>query len=344
MHEDALRNAARAEFESLAARIVERDGRSLRESMLESSEKSLERLLTPLKERLREFEKLVTDSYQFEGRERSILRAEVERLIHLGERMTSETGLLAQALRGDSKTQGDWGEVVLERILESAGLREGVEFYTQAEFTNDEGNRVRPDVVVVIPDGKQIVIDAKVSLKAFEAYTHAVDDAERERSLKAHLASVSRHVDDLAKKHYDKLKSLRTPEFVFLFMPIEPAYILAMRHDPELVQRAWNKGVAIVTSTTLFASLRTVASIWRLEHQNRNAQEIADEAAKLYDKFVGFNEDFEKLGRTFESGLQQFSEARKKLSQGQGNVFRKIELLRELGAAPEKRLRPELLD
>lgn len=338
--EERLRAAARAEFENLAIRIIERESRSFQES----SERGLERMLTPLRERLKDFEKRVEETYQIEGRERHVLKAEVERLIQLNERIVVEANHLTSALKGDGQFQGDWGEMVLETILESSGLREGIEYSLQESFIGVDGERYRPDVIVRLPDDKQIVIDSKVSLTAFEAHGRAPDGPERDRHLRAHLASLMKHIDTLAEKHYPKLKGLRTPEFVFMFTPVEPAYVLAMRNDPELANYAWKKGVAIVTSTTLFTSLKTVASIWRLEHQNRNALEIAQEAAKLYDKFVGFHDDFEKLGRTFESGLQQFDEARRKLRDGPGNVFRKIELLRELGAAPTKRLRPELLE
>jgi DNA recombination protein RmuC len=339
-HEEALKLAARAEFENLATRIFETESKQFQET----SERGLERLLVPLKERLKDFEKRVEESYQAEGRERHVLKAEVERLISLNERMTKETTQLTQALKGDSKFQGDWGEFVLEGLLEASGLREGVEFSKQESLSSEAGERFRPDILIRLPDDKQIIIDSKVSLKAYESMCRAESDEERELHRKAHLDSLMSHVDELAEKHYPKLKGLRTPEFVFLFTPIEPAYLIAMRHDPELATRAWKKGVAIVTSTTLFTSLKTVASIWRLEHQNRNAQEIASEAAKLYDKFVGFHEDFEKTGRLIENAHAQYEEARRKLKDGPGNVFRKIELLRELGAAPNKRIKPELLE
>jgi len=353
LHEEALKTAARSEFENLAQTIIERESRQFQES----SEKGLEKLLTPLKERIKDFEKKVDDNYQNEGRERFVLKAEVERLVKLNERMAEETNSLTHALRGDSKFQGDWGELILENILESSGLREGQEYILQKSLAGQGGANYRPDVVINLPDGKQIIVDSKVSLTAYESlsrleatpsadFTGAAGglELEKQRYLKAHVESLSRHVDELSEKHYPKLKGLKTPEFVFLFTPIEPAYFLAMRHDPQLALRAWKKGVAIVTSTTLFSSLKTVASIWRLEHQNRNAQEIADEAAKLYDKFVGFHDDFEKIGKVFEHGLIQYDEAKRKLRDGPGNVFRRIELLRELGAAPNKRIKPELLD
>lgn len=333
---EMLRDAARTEFSMMASKLVEEESRA--------SEENLERLLGPFKERLKDFEKKVEDAYSAEGRERYVLKAEVERLIALNEHMTRETNQLTQALKGDSKVQGDWGETILENILTASGLREGLEYTKQDVFENDAGEKLRPDLLIRLPDDKQIVVDSKVSLKAYEAYTRAETADDRERFLNAHLESVRTHVDGLAEKHYPRLKGLRTPEFVFLFAPIEPAYLLAMRHDPELATRAWKKGIAIVTSTTLFTSLKTVASIWRLEHQNRNAQEIAEEAAKLYDKFVGFHDDFEKVGRLLEQGSAQYIEARRKLRDGPGNVFRKIEQLRELGAAPNKRIRPELLE
>jgi len=333
---ETLREAARAEFSVMASKLVEEETRA--------SEENLERLLTPFKERLKDFEKKVEDAYVSEGRERYVLKAEVERLIQLNEHMTRETNQLTQALKGDSKVQGDWGEMILENILSASGLREGLEYTKQDVFENDAGEKLRPDLLIRLPDEKQIIVDSKVSLKAYEAYTRADSPDDRERFLTAHLESVRAHVDGLAEKHYPRLKGLRSPEFVFLFAPIEPAYLLAMRHDPDLATRAWKKGIAIVTSTTLFTSLKTVASIWRLEHQNRNAQEIAEEAAKLYDKFVGFHDDFEKVGRIFEQGSAQYQEARRKLRDGPGNVFRKIEQLRELGAAPNKRIRPELLE
>ncbi len=333
---ESLREAARNEFAVMASKLVEEETRA--------SEESLERMLSPFKERLKDFEKKVEDAYNAEGRERYVLKAEVERLIQLNEHMTRETNQLTQALKGDSKVQGDWGETILENILSASGLREGLEYTTQGVFENDAGEKLRPDLLIRLPDDKQIIVDSKVSLKAYEAYSRAESEVDRARFLDAHLDSVRAHIDGLAEKHYPRLKGLRTPEFVFLFAPIEPAYLLAIRHDPELTTRAWKKGVAIVTSTTLFTSLKTVASIWRLEHQNRNAQEIAEEAARLYDKFVGFHDDFEKLGRIFEQGTAQYTEARRKLRDGPGNVFRKIEQLRELGAAPNKRIRPELLE
>lgn len=338
--EEALRNAARAEFENLAAKLIEKETKSFQET----TERDLARMLDPLRERLKDFEKKVDDAYHSEGRERHLLKSEVGRLIELNERMTRETNQLTQALKGDSKVQGDWGELILENILAASGLRDGHEYSKQSTLESESGDKFRPDILIRLPDEKQIIIDAKVSLKAYEEHGRAESQEDRAKWIKAHIESLNSHISDLSEKHYPKLKGLKTPEFVFLFTPVEPAYLLAMKHDPDLAMRAWKKGIAIVTATTLFTSLKTVASIWRLEHQNRNAQEIVDEAAKLYDKFVGFHDDFEKIGRIFEQGASQYEEARRKLREGPGNVFRKIEQLRELGASPNKRIKPELLE
>jgi DNA recombination protein RmuC len=330
----------KSEFENLANQILDTKSKTF----AEQSEKNLLTLLTPLKERITTFEKKVDDSYNNEAKERFALKAEVERLILLNDRMTKETTNLTQALKGDSKFQGDWGELVLEKILEASGLRAGFEYQLQGEHKDSEGGSFRPDVIVNLPDSKHIIIDSKVSLKAYELHCRTDDGEQRLLYLNQHLKSTQKHIEDLSAKHYARLKGINSPEFVFLFMPIEPAYLLVMQNDPEISVRAWRKGVALVTSTTLFTSLKTVASIWKLENQNKNALEIAHEGAKLYDKFVGFFEDFEKIGKIFDSGQSQFTAAMSKLKEGPGNVFRKMELLRELGAAPKNRLRPELTE
>jgi DNA recombination protein RmuC len=252
--------------------------------------------------------------------------------------MSKEAQYLTQALKGDNKIMGDWGELVLEKVLEASGLKEGQEYSKQETHEGVDGDRMRPDIIINLPEGKHVIVDSKMSLKAYELHRRCENEDERAVLLESHLKSVLKHIDDLGGKHYSRLKDVNSPELVFLFVPIEPAYLLAMQTDPELSAKAWRKGVAIVTSTTLLVSLKTVASLWRLEKQNKNALEIANEGAKLYDKFVGFMEDFQKIGKTFETGQAQFSTAMGKLKEGPGNVFRKMELLRELGAAPTKRL------
>lgn len=337
---DELKKQTKNEFENLAHQILDAKTKTFNEQ----TEKSLETLLQPLKEKIQTFEKSVDEKYSNEAKERHALKSEIERLISLNDRMATETSSLTQALRGDSKVQGDWGELVLERILEASGLREGFEYSIQKSHNNDEGDRFRPDIIINLPDNKHIIVDSKVSIKAYDIYRLGETEESKTKAINEHLKSIEKHIDDLGDKHYSKLKGVNSPELVFMFIPIEPAYLLAMHSDAELSTRAWKKGVAIVTATTLLTSLKTVASIWRLEKQNRNALEIAQEGAKLYDKFVGFLEDFEKIGNTLEQGQKQYSMAMGKLKDGPGNVFRKMELLRELGASPNKKIKPELLE
>ncbi len=337
---EEIRRQTRADFENLAHKIFDEKGRA----MNEQSQSQLKNLLDPLKERLKGFEDKVEKNYGEEAKERNLLKSEVHRLFELNQRMSQEAANLTQALKGDSKIQGDWGEMILERILESAGLREGHEYKIQSHQLNREGERFRPDVILMLPGEKHLIVDSKVSLKAYEEYCSQPNPAERELKGLAHIKSITAHIDELADKHYSQLKGIHSPDFVFAFVPIEGAYLLAAQQDPELISRAWRKGVAIVTSTTLFTTLRTVASLWKLENQNRNAQSIAEEAGKLYDKFVGLAEDLEKIGKTFETGQAQFSGAMNKLREGNGNLFRRVELLRELGATPTKRIKTELIE
>lgn len=295
---DEVNKQARITFENLANQVLETKAKAFNET----TEKSLDTLLKPLKEKIQTFEKSVEDKYTTEAKERHALKSEIEKLITLNDKMAFETNSLTQALRGDSKVQGDLGELVLERILKASGLRENHEYTLQTQHESDTGNKFKPDVIVNLPENKHIIADSKVSLTAYERYRSSTDEAVHAVALKEHIKSIERHIDELSDKHYAKLKGLNSPEFVFMFVPIEPAYVLAMQADPELSVRAWKKGVAVVTATTLLTSLKTVASIWRLENQNKNALQIAQEGANLYDKFLGFLEDFEKIGKTFESG------------------------------------------
>jgi DNA recombination protein RmuC len=335
-----IRTQTKLEFENLANQILEKKSAAFNVQ----SEKSLDILLKPLKEKIQGFEKSVDEKYSFESKERHALKSEIERLINLNDRMTKETNSLTRALRGDSKVQGDWGELVLEKILEASGLREGQEYLIQKSVHNQEGDRFRPDIIINLPEDKHVIVDSKVSLKAYDLYRSNEDELLKTQYLNDHIKSLEKHLDDLSSKHYAKMKGINSPEFVFMFVPIEPAYLLAMHADPELLDRAWRKNVAFVTATTLLTSLKTVASIWRLEKQNKNALEIAKEGGKLYDKFVGFLEDFEKIGSTFDNGQKIYIQAMGKLKDGPGNVFRKIEHLKELGAAPQKKIPNELLE
>ncbi len=284
----------------------------------------------PLKEKLADFESLVRETYEREGRERFHLEKEISAL-------AGETQSLSQSLRGDSKIQGDWGEVLLEKILESSGLRPGHEFETQSSYTNDEGRMLRPDVIVKLPGDRAVIIDAKVSLTAWDRYVHADDEDIRETELGAHVQSLRRHITALGAKRYHQIPDHAAPEFVFLFTSIEPAWIEALKADPTLLDDASRAGVAVVSPTTLFAVLKTVSSLWGRERQNKNALTIADEAGKLYDKFVQFSADLGDVGRDLEKASERLGQAKRKLTEGPGNLAGRAEKIRQLGAKSTKK-------
>ena len=286
----------------------------------------------PIKDKIAEFESLVRETYEREGRERFHLQKEIASL-------SGETQALAKSLRGDSKVQGDWGEMLVEKILEDSGLRRGFEYDTQTSFDTDEGQRLRPDVVVKLPGERALVIDAKVSLTAWDRYCRSEDPDEREDALADHVQSIRRHIQGLSSKKYHRLfNDGSAPEFVFLFTRIEPAWIEALRVDPALLEDASKAGVAVVSPTTLYASLKTVAALWGRERQSKNALKIADEAGKLYDKFVQFAGDLSLAERDLEKAVQALHVAKRKLTEGPGNLAGRAENLRELGAKSTKRL------
>jgi DNA recombination protein RmuC len=271
------------------------------------------------------------------------LRAQIEMLTQLNRQVTEETHNLTRALKGDTKKQGNWGEVILEKVLERSGLVKGREYETQYQTANQAGDTIRPDAVVNLPDNKHILIDAKVSLTAYEAFTAADNDVERERQLKAHLLSMRSHAKLLAEKNYPSGQGLNAPEFVLMFVPIESSFALAVQGDSELFSYAWDLRVVIVSPSTLLATLRTIASIWKQENQNRNALEIAKKAGDLYDKFSAFTEDLLKVGRQLDTAKDTYSEAMKKLTDGRGNLVRRVEELRSMGAKAGKEINPALL-
>ncbi len=302
-----------------------------RRATLLSLEKNSNEEWRPLKEKLADFETLVRDTYEREGRERFHLEKEIALL-------ATETQSLAHSLRGDSKTQGDWGEVLLEKILESSGLRPGLEFDLQTSFTNDEGKNIRPDCVIKLPGDRALIIDAKVSLTAWDRYCQADDEDVREVELQAHVQSLRRHIIGLGAKRYQQMGDLSVPDFVFLFTRIEPAWIEALKADPTLLDDASRAGVAVVSPTTLFASLKTVSSLWGRERQNKNALAIADEAGKLYDKFVQFTGDLGEVEKDLVRASERLSQAKRKLTDGPGNLASRAEKIRVLGAKSTKKL------
>ncbi|MDG5767740.1 DNA recombination protein RmuC [Balneolales bacterium ANBcel1] len=328
-----IQESYKDQFKVLANEILEEKSKRFSEQ----NRTGLEQLLTPLGEKIKSFEKKVEDTYKEDVRDRISLKEQIAQLSELNSKMTEEAGNLTRALKGETKSQGSWGEVILERILEKSGLQKDREYVVQPSFS-DDGKRRQPDVVVHLPDNKQLVIDSKVSLVAFEKYVSADDEQERSKTAQEHIRSVRRHVRDLSDKNYQNLYGINSPDFVLLFLPIEPAFGLAIQLDPELYNDAFDKNIVIVSPTTLLATLATISNIWKQEYQNRNAMEIAEAGGRLYDKFVGFAEDLTDLGNRISQTQKSYDGAMNKLSDGRGNLVRQAERLRELGARASKTL------
>ena len=328
------------QFKNLANEILEEKSKRF----AEQNQQNLDTLLKPLQEKLTDFRKQVDDTYQSEARERFALKQEVEKLAGLNIRMTDETRALTNALKGESKTQGDWGELVLETILENSGLRKGEEYLVQDSHTVDDGSRLQPDVVIRLPESKHLVIDSKVSITAYTRYMQADDDSTKTAELNSHVLSIKQHIQGLSAKNYQDLYGVGSIDFVLMFIPVEPAFLAAMRHAPDIYQEALKKNIVMVCPSTLLATVRTVAHLWRQEHQNRNAQEIARQCAMLYDKFVGFVEDLDKVGQRLEQAQTSYSDAVGKLKTGRGNLIRTAENVKKLGVKPNKSLPSKLTD
>ena len=322
------------QFENLAQKIFEE--KSTRFS--DQNHKQLSTLLDPLKERIKDFEKKVEDTYSQERFERGHLKGEISKLIELNQTMSKEAHNLVLALKGENKTQGNWGEFILENILERSGLRKGEEYHTQETLRGSEGEMLRPDVIVQLPDNKHLIVDSKMTLSAYEGYCSATDEASKDRFAIQHVESLKRHINDLSDKKYHLSEKIISPDFVMLFMPIEPAFALAFQLKPEIFEQAWSKNIAIVSPTTLLATLRTVASLWKQERQQKNALEIAKRGGELYDKFANIVKDLETLGERIGSVQKTHSDIMGKISTGRGNLISQVEKLKELGAKAEKSL------
>ena len=328
------------QFKSLANDILEDKSKRF----TRQNQEQLDQLLSPLRTKLVEFQGQVERTYVREGKERSELAAQVRQLMELNTRLSDDAHNLTRALKGSSKTQGDWGELILERVLEMSGLRRGEEYVVQESHTRDDGSRLQPDVVINLPDAKHLVVDSKVSLKAYLSYAGAESDAEREVSLKRHVDSVRSHIKGLSGKNYQQLYGVDSPDFVIMFLPVEPAFMLAVSEDGELWQDAWQKNVILVSPSTLLFVVRTVAHIWRQEHQNRNALEIARRGGLLYDKFRNFAEDLDKIGQRLRQASDSYEHACTKFYRGSGNLVRQVEMLRELGVQPKCELSREKVE
>jgi DNA recombination protein RmuC len=328
------------EFENLANKIFEE--KSLK--FTEQNKTNIDVILKPLGERIKEFEKKVNDVYINETKERASLAEQIRNLHELNQQMTKEANNLTRALKGDSKTQGNWGEFILESILEKSGLVKDREYTIQASIKNEEGKLLRPDVIINLPENKSMVIDSKVSLTAYEQYVSSEDDAERIKYLSDHVVSVKNHMKRLSPKEYQNLYGLQSLDFVLMFIPVEPAFAAAVQSDYNIFYEAFEKNIVIVSPTTLLATLRTISSLWKQEKQNRNAIEIAKQSGELYDKFVGFMEDLVSIGNNLKQTKDNYDKSMNKLIEGRGNLVKRVENIKQLGAKATKSLPNSLLD
>jgi len=327
-------------FKTLAQEILEEKS----QRFATQNQQNLDLLLKPLQEKISDFRKRVDDVYSEETKERASLQTEIHNLTALNLKMSQDANALTKALRGDSKAQGNWGELVLETILENCGLRKGHEFEVQDTQRNEDGNLLYPDVVIHLPDSKHVVIDSKVSISAYTRSVQTDDPDQQALELTAHVNSIRSHMSGLSAKNYQDLYGLGAIDFVLMFIPIEPAFLAAISHQSGLFQEALQKNIVLVCPSTLHATMRTIAHVWRQEHQNRNAQEIARQCAALYDKFVGFVSDLDNVGDKISQTQKSFDEAYKKLSTGNGNLIRTAHKVRELGVKPNKSLPTTLIE
>ena len=327
------------EFENIASKILKQNT----EDFSKSNQKGMNEMLLPLKEKIQLFEKKVEDTYEKGLKDQTDLKAELKKLHDLNLKISDEANNLTRALKGDVKKQGNWGEMILERILERSGLTEGREYIKQESVLSENGQRYQPDVVIHLPDQKHIVVDSKVSLVAYERLVNAENEKDRPAFVKEHLLSVRSHIKILSEKHYQHSPNFNSPDFVLLFIPIESSFSIAVQEDQELFTYAWENKVVIVSPSTLLATLRTIASIWQQENQTRNAIEIARQGGALYDKFVSFISDMESIGKSLESTRKTYDQAVNKLYVGSGNLVKRAESIRKLGAKTTKELPQEII-
>ncbi|MBK1852454.1 MULTISPECIES: DNA recombination protein RmuC [unclassified Marinobacter] len=334
------RDALKQEFENLANRIFEQKS----ERFTQQTRTSLDTLLNPFRDQLQDFRKRVEDVYTTETRDRQALRSEIKSLQDLNRQITEEAANLTRALKGDKKVQGNWGELILERVLEKSGLRKGIEYDTQGSYRDTENQLLRPDVVVHLPDNRNLVIDSKVSLVAYQKWITEEDDSAREDALKTHVDAVRNHIRTLSEKDYSQLDGLHSPDFVFLFMPIEPAFVAAFQQDENLFSEAFERKIIVVTPTTLLATLRTVENIWRYERQSQNARLIAERAGAVYDKLRVFVEAMERLGGQLHTAQVTYDSAMNTLTRGRGNLISQANRFVELGVRVKRELPKAIVD
>jgi DNA recombination protein RmuC len=328
------------EFENLANKILDEKA----SKFTNQNKENIKNILEPLEKKIQSFEKKVTDSDEKRAGFQSALKTQLENLKQMNQQMSKETINLTKALKGDSKSQGNWGELVLERVLEKSGLEKDREYFVQQSFVQDGGRRLLPDVVIHLPDSKKMIIDSKVSLTAYEQYINEEDENLRGTHLKEHLNSLKRHIEQLSAKKYEDLYEIESPDFVLLFVPIETAFSVATNEDTSIYNRAFEKNIVIVTPSTLLATLRTIDTMWTNEKQQRNAIEIARQAGALYDKFNGLLQDLIAVGKRIDDSKKEYSNAMNKLVEGRGNLIVSVEKLKKMGAKAKKALPENILD
>lgn len=329
-----IQEEAKLQFENLANKILEE--KTIK--FTEQNQQNLKNILNPLQEKITDFEKKVENTHKESIDYHAALRQQILGLKEMNLQMSKETLNLTKALKGDSKIQGNWGELVLERVLEKSGLEKGREYEIQKSFTTEEGNRVQPDVIINLPDGKKMIVDSKVSLTAYEKYINEEDDEQKSNFLKEHVNSLKRHVEQLGSKNYQHLYQMESPDFVLLFIPIEPAFAIALNEDTQLYNKAFERNIVIVTPSTLLATLRTIDSMWTNQKQQENAYEIARQAGALYDKFDGFVNDLVKIGKKMDEAKTEYEGAMNKLVDGKGNLITSVQKLKIMGAKAKKSL------
>ncbi|MGZ9898021.1 DNA recombination protein RmuC [Shewanella gaetbuli] len=328
------------QFENLANKIFEEKSASFKQQNVTQ----MDGVLGPLKQQLDGFRKQIQESYNHEQSERSALKHQLDHLRDLNLKMSQDAINLTKALKGDNKQQGNWGEVILERVLQESGLREGHEYDTQQDLKNDEGKRFKPDVIVHLPEDKDVVIDAKMSLVAYERYFNSEDKNVQEQALKEHALSIRQHIKGLSQKDYHRLHGLKSLDYVLMFIPVEPAFLLAIEYDPSLINFALEQNIMLVSPTNLLVALRTINNIWRYEYQNQHAQSIAKQAAKIHDKLCAYVDDMEKLGRAIDTADKAYQQAMGKLSSGKGNLIRQAHQLQRLGVDTNKQISKPILN
>nr|WP_092022088.1 DNA recombination protein RmuC [Marinobacter zhejiangensis] len=334
------RDALKQEFENLANKIFEQK----HERFSQQARTSIDTLLNPFRDQLQDFRKRVEDVYTTETKDRQALRSEIKSLQELNRQITEEAANLTRALKGDKKIQGNWGELILERVLERSGLRKGIEYETQGSYRDADGSLLRPDVIVHLPDQRNLVVDSKVSLVAYQQWINEEDETIRGEALKAHVEAVRNHIRTLSEKDYSQLNGLHSPDFVLLFMPIEPAFVAAFQQDENLFAEAFERKIIVVTPTTLLATLRTIENIWRYERQSQNARRIAERAGAVYDKLRVFVEAMEKMGSQLQTVQGTYDSAMNTLTRGRGNLISQASRFVELGVRVKKELPKSILD